>query len=137
MQANVKWVEGNTYIGRSNSNHNVVFDAGSDSAAPSPMEMVLMSVGCCSSVDVVSILKKAKQDFSDVQVQLSAERAETAPRVFTKINLHFVIIGNNVSEKHVERAVALSADKYCSVALMLDKTVKITHSHEVVNKQVK
>jgi len=80
MQANVKWVEGDTFIGRSNSNHNVVFDGGSDSAAPSPMEMVLMSVGCCSSVDVVSILKKAKQDFSDVQVQLSAERAETAPR---------------------------------------------------------
>ncbi len=137
MQANVKWVEGDTFIGRSNSNHNVVFDGGSDSAAPSPMEMVLMSVGCCSSVDVVSILKKAKQDFSDVQVQLSAERAETAPRVFTKINLHFVVKGNNVSEKHLARAVSLSAEKYCSVALMLDKTVEITHSHEVVHDQAK
>ena len=93
MQANVKWVEGNTFIGRSNSNHNVVFDGGSDSAAPSPMEMVLMSIGCCSSVDVVSILKKAKQDFSNVEVQLTAERAETAPRVFTKVNLHFVATG--------------------------------------------
>jgi len=132
MQANVKWVEGDTFIGRSNSNHNVVFDGGSDSAAPS-----LMSVGCCSSVDVVSILKKAKQDFSDVQVQLSAERAETAPRVFTKINLHFVVKGNNVSEKHLARAVSLSAEKYCSVALMLDKTVEITHSHEVVQEQAK
>ena len=137
MQANVKWVEGNTYIGRSNSNHNVVFDAGSDGAAPSPMEMVLMSVGGCSSVDVVSILKKTKQEFSSVDVQLTAERAETAPRVFTKINLHFVVTGNNVSEKHLERAVSLSAEKYCSVALMLDKTVEITHSHEVVRQQVK
>ena len=137
MQANVKWVEGNTYIGRSNSNHNVVFDAGSEGAAPSPMEMVLMSVGGCSSVDVVSILKKTKQDFSSVDVQLTAERAETAPRVFTKINLHFVVTGNNVSEKHLERAVSLSAEKYCSVALMLDKTVEITHSHEVVEDQGK
>jgi len=137
MQANVKWVEGNTYIGRSNSNHNVVFDAGSDGAAPSPMEIVLMSVGGCSSVDVVSILKKTKQDFSSVDVQLTAERAETAPRVFTKINLHFVVTGNNVSEKHLERAVSLSAEKYCSVALMLDKTVEITHSHEVVQDQGK
>ncbi|WP_213611262.1 OsmC family protein [Pseudoalteromonas sp.] len=137
MQANVKWVEGNTYIGRSNSNHNVVFDAGSDGAAPSPMEMVLMSLGGCSSVDVVSILKKTKQEFSSVDVQLTAERAETAPRVFTKINLHFVVTGNNVSEKHLERAVSLSAEKYCSVALMLDKTVEITHSHEVVQDQGK
>lgn len=137
MQANVKWVEGNTYIGRSNSNHNVVFDAGSDGAAPSPMEVVLMSVGGCSSVDVVSILKKTKQDFSSVDVQLTAERAETAPRVFTKINLHFVVTGKNVSEKHLERAVSLSAEKYCSVALMLDKTVEITHSHEVVEDQGK
>ena len=137
MQANVKWVEGNTYIGRSNSNHNVVFDAGSDGAAPSPMEMVLMSVGGCSSVDVVSILKKTKQDFSSVDVQLTAERAETAPRVFTKINLHFVVTGKSVSEKHLERAVSLSAEKYCSVALMLDKTVEITHSHEVVEDQEK
>ncbi|MGO2010965.1 MAG: OsmC family protein [Pseudoalteromonas sp.] len=135
MQANVKWVDGDTFLGLSNSGHNIVFDAGSESAAPSPMEMMLMSVGCCSSVDVVSILKKTKQSFSDVQVQLSAERAESAPRVFTTINLHFVVTGDNVAEKHLARAVELSAEKYCSVALMLDKTVKITHSHEVVQEQ--
>ncbi len=132
MQASVKWVDGNTFLGLSNSGHNVVFDAGCDSAAPSPMEMVLMSAGCCSSVDVVSILQKAKQDFSNVEVKLSAERAESAPRVFTKINLHFVVTGRDVSEKHLARAVQLSAEKYCSVALMLDKTVEITHSHEVI-----
>ena len=132
MQANVKWVEGDTFIGLSDSGHNVVFDTGSDSAAPSPMEMVLMSAGCCSSVDVVSILKKAKQDFSDLAVKITSQRAESAPRVFTKINLHFVVTGKNVSEKHLARAISLSAEKYCSVALMLDKTVEITHSHEII-----
>ena len=131
MQANVKWVEGDTFIGTSDSGHNVVFDTGSDSHAPSPMEMVLMSAGACSSVDVVSILKKARQQVSDVQVQLSAERAPSAPKVFTKLNLHFVVSGKEVSEKHVERAVSLSAEKYCSVALMLEKSVQITHSFEV------
>ena len=132
MQANVKWVEGDTFIGLSDSGHNVVFDTGSDSAAPSPMEMVLMSAGCCSSVDVVSILKKAKQDFSDLAVKITSQRAESAPRVFTKINLHFVVTGKNVSEKHLARAISLSAEKYCSVALMLDKTVEIMHSHEII-----
>ncbi|WP_042151239.1 MULTISPECIES: OsmC family protein [unclassified Pseudoalteromonas] len=132
MQANVKWVEGDTFIGKSDSGHNVVFDTGSDGAAPSPMEMVLMSVGCCSSVDVVSILKKSRQDVTAARVELSSERAETAPRVFKKINLHFVVTGNDVSEKHVERAVKLSAEKYCSVALMLEASVEITHSFEVL-----
>ena len=131
MQAKVKWVEGDTFIGTSDSGHNVVFDTGSDSHAPSPMEMVLMSAGACSSVDVVSILKKARQQVSDVQVQLSAERAPSAPKVFTKLNLHFVVSGKEVSKKHVERAVSLSAEKYCSVALMLEKSVQITHSFEV------
>ncbi len=135
MLANVKWVEGDTFVGLSDSGHNVVFDTGSDSAAPSPMEMVLMSAGCCSSVDVVSILKKSKQEFTNVEVKLTAERAETAPRVFTKINLHFVVSGRNVSDKHLARAVSLSAEKYCSVALMLDKTVEITHSHEIVETE--
>lgn len=135
MQANVKWVEGDTFIGRSASGHNVVFDAGHDSAAPSPMEMVLMSAGCCSSVDVVSILQKSKQNFTNVEVQLTSERAESAPRVFTKMNLHFVVTGYGVSEKHVARAVELSAEKYCSVALMLDKTVDVTHSFEVLEAQ--
>jgi putative redox protein len=134
MQANIKWVEGDTFVGLSDSGHNVVFDTGSDGAAPSPMEMVLMSAGCCSSVDVVSILKKAKQEFTSISVKLTSERAETAPRVFTKINLHFIVTGQNVSEKHLARAISLSAEKYCSVALMLDKTVDITHSHEIISQ---
>ncbi len=132
MNANVKWVEGDTFLGTSASGHNVVFDASADGAAPSPMETVLMSLGCCSSVDVVSILQKSKQDVSDVQVKLTSERAETAPRFFKKINLHFVVTGKEISEKHLARAVKLSAEKYCSVALMLEKSVEITHSHEIV-----
>ncbi len=132
MQAKVKWVEGDTFVGLSDSGHNVVFDSsGPDGGAPSPMEMVLMSAGCCASVDVVSILKKAKQDFDSVHVELQGERAESAPRVFTKMNLHFVVSGREVSEKHLARAVNLSAEKYCSVALMLNQTVAITHSYEV------
>lgn len=133
MKASVSWVANETFIGESGSGHQIIMDGNSqDSKAPSPMEMVLMSVGGCSSVDVVSILHKAKQDVKDVRVELSAERREEAPRYFTKMHLHFVATGHQISEKHLARAVTLSADKYCSVALMLQQTVEITHSYEVV-----
>lgn len=133
MKASVKWVADETFIGESESGHQVIMDGNSsDAKAPSPMEMVLMSVGACSSVDVVSILKKTRQDVRDVKVELSSERREQAPRYFTKIHLHFVATGANISIKHLERAVALSADKYCSVALMLEKGVEISHSSQVV-----
>ncbi|MFT4927866.1 MAG: putative redox protein [Phenylobacterium sp.] len=132
MKASVKWVDGMTFMGRSESGHNVVFDAGNeDTGAPSPMEMVLMSAGCCSSVDVVSILKKSRQQVSDCEVTVTGERAETVPKVFTKIHLHFDVTGTDVAEKQVERAVNLSADKYCSVALMLASSVEVTHSFTI------
>ena len=132
MKATVKWVDGMTFMGRSESGHNVVFDAGGeDTGAPSPMEMVLMSTGCCSSVDVVSILEKSRQKVSDCQVTVTGERAETVPKVFTKIHLHFDVSGTDVAEKQVARAVDLSADKYCSVALMLASSVEVTHSFTV------
>jgi putative redox protein len=133
MKTTVKWIDGMTFIGRSESGHNVVFDASDEnSAAPTPMEMVLMSTGCCSSVDVVSILKKSRQNVSDCQVTITGERAETVPRVFTKIHLHFDVSGSDVAEKQVARAVALSAEKYCSVALMLVAGVEVTHSFTVI-----
>ena len=133
MKASVRWVENETFLGESESGHQVIMDGNSqDSKAPSPMEMVLMSVGACSSVDVVSILKKSRQQVSGVKVQLSSERRDDAPRYFTKIHLHFVATGNDISIKHLERAVTLSAEKYCSVALMLEQSVEITHSCEVV-----
>ncbi|MBZ9611171.1 OsmC family protein [Rheinheimera maricola] len=132
MQAKVKWHDDNTFIGYSGSGHAVVFDGNKDdSSAPSPMEMVLMAAGACSSVDVVSILKKARQQVLNCEVQLSAERADSVPKVFTKLHLHFEVTGTNLSEKQVERAVQLSADKYCSVSIMLSGSVTISHSFSV------
>jgi len=133
MKAVVKWVAGEMFIGESESGHSIIMDGNSqDSKSPSPMEMVLMSVGGCSSVGVVSILKKARQDVKDVRVELSSQRREEAPRYFTDIHLHFVATDTAINEKHLKRAVELSAEKYCSVALMLQNTVNITHSYEAV-----
>ncbi|WP_333606433.1 OsmC family protein [Arsukibacterium sp.] len=133
MQATVSWVNDLTFIGHSGSGHAVVFDANRDtSAAPSPMEMLLMSAGACSSVDVVGILKKARQQVIACQVKLTAERAETIPKVFTKLHLHFEVSGVNLNEKQVARAVDLSAEKYCSVSIMLAKSVEVTHSFSVI-----
>ncbi|PKH23874.1 hypothetical protein CIG19_10675 [Enterobacterales bacterium CwR94] len=132
MQARVKWVEGLTFLGESASGHQVLMDGNSGDKAPSPMEMVLMSAGGCSAIDVVSILQKSRQDVTDCEVKLTSERREEAPRIFTHINLHFIVSGKALKEAAVERAVTLSAEKYCSVAIMLGAGVTITHSFEVI-----
>ena len=132
MQARVKWVEGLTFLGESASGHQILMDGNSGDKAPSPMEMVLMAAGGCSAIDVVSILLKGRQDVVDCEVKLTSERREEAPRLFTHINLHFIITGRDLKDAAVARAVDLSAEKYCSVALMLEKAVNITHSYEVV-----
>jgi putative redox protein len=131
MKAEVKWVGDELFKGTSESGHTIVLDANGGALAPSPLENVLISLGACSSVDVVSILEKARQDINGCKVEIAAKRVDTVPKLFSDIHLHFVIEGNEVSEKHVERAVKLSADKYCSVALMLNKSVNITHDFEV------
>ena len=136
MKAQVKWVDGMRFIGRSASGHSITMDTseqhGGSGSAPSPREMVLMSVGGCSSIDVVSMLKKARQDVIDCEVELSSERADATPAIFTKIHLHFVVTGRDLKEAQVKRAVELSADKYCSVSIMLGKGgVEVTHSYEV------
>ncbi len=133
MKAQVKWVDNERFMGLTDSNNTVVMDADKNSkSAASPMEMILMGLGGCSSVDVVSILKKARQDVQDCKVDIQAERADTVPAVFTKIHLNFVVKGNNIKESQVQRAVELSADKYCSVAIMLGKGgIEITHSYDV------
>ena len=95
------------------------------------MELVLIGTGGCSAFDVVSILEKTRQDVEDVLVELDADRAETDPKVFTRIHLHFIIIGRNVDPNHVERAIALSVDKYCSASAMMAKTAKVTHDFEI------
>ena len=132
LHATVSWAGDSNFIGRSGSGHAVVFDSNKDNGvAPTPMEMLLMSAGACSSVDVVSILQKAKQQVTHCRVVLSGERVDSVPRVFDKIHLHFEVTGFNVSEKHVERAVNLSAEKYCSVSIMLSGSVTVTHSFSV------
>jgi putative redox protein len=131
MKATVKWLDGMAFVGESETGHKIVMDGDREGGAPSPMEMVLMSAGSCSAIDVVGILEKARQKVHDVAVELSAERAETIPKVFTSIHLNFVVTGVDVQEKHVSRAVSLSADKYCSVAKMLEHSAKISHSFEI------
>ncbi|ECP2830282.1 OsmC family protein [Salmonella enterica] len=132
MQARVKWVEGLTFLGESSSGHQILMDGNSGDKAPSPMEMVLMAAGGCSAIDVVSILQKGRQNVTNCEVKLTSERREDAPRLFTHINLHLIVTGSDLKEAAVARAVDLSAEKYCSVALMLEKAVNITHSYEVI-----
>jgi putative redox protein len=95
------------------------------------METLLLGMGGCASYDVVAILRKARQDLQDCRAEIEAERAETDPKVFTRIHMHFILTGRGLSEKQVQRAISLSAEKYCSASIMLGKTATITHSHEI------
>jgi putative redox protein len=132
MKAQIKWVGEQIFLGTSESGHSMVLDANNGKLAPSPMESVLVSLGSCSSVDVVSILKKTKQDITGCIVELSGTRASTVPALFTDIHLKFIISGKDIASKHVTRAVTLSAEKYCSIALMLNAKVNITHSFNII-----
>ncbi|MGL5287743.1 putative redox protein [Aeromonas sp. RU39B] len=132
MRAEVAWVDGMKFVGQSDSGHQIVMDGANPGEGPSPMEMVLMAIGGCSSIDVVSILEKGRQAVTGCKVDIQTERAETAPRVFKKIHLHYVVTGSDLADKQVARAVELSMEKYCSVSLMLEKAVEISYSHEVV-----
>jgi putative redox protein len=132
MKANVKWIQKMQLMGTSETGHGILMDGDRDGIAPSPMEVVLMGMGACSSIDVVDILQTGRQQVTDCEVKLSSERAAEAPRVFTKINAHFIVSGNELNEKKVKRAVQLSMEKYCSVAKMLEQAVEVTSSYEVV-----
>lgn len=133
MQAQVSWQHDLLFSAQTENGHSIEMDGNQGTSAPSPMEMILMAAGGCSSVDVVSILKKSRQQVVDVKVTINGERVDAVPAVFSAIHLHFTIVGTDISEKHVERAVALSADKYCSVAIMLGASVDMTHSFEIVS----
>jgi len=133
MKAQVKWLGEELFLGTSESGHTQVLDANGGDLAPSPLEGVLIALGGCSSVDVVSILQKSRQNIIGCTVEIKGTRVNKAPKLFSDIHLHFVITGNDVKEKHVERAVSLSADKYCSVALMLSGNVKISHDFSIIN----
>lgn len=138
MKARIKWVVGMTFIGESESGHGIVMDAspevGGRNLGPRPMEMLLLGTGGCSSIDVMMILKKSRQAVSDCYVEMSAERAETDPKVFTKIHMHFVVKGKDIKPEAVEKAVKLSAEKYCSASIMLGATAEMTHDFEVVQE---
>jgi len=132
MKAEVKWIGDEMFAGISESGHTIVLDANGGELAPSPLENILISLGACSSVDVVSILKKSRQKIQECKVEIGSVRVDSVPKLFSDIHLHFVISGKGISEKQVSRAVSLSADKYCSVALMLNKSVNITHDFSIV-----
>lgn len=134
MQSRVKWVENMTFLGQSNSGHSVIMDGNGGEKAPSPMELVLMAAGGCSSVDVVDGLKAAGQKITGCEAQINSVRREQAPRIFTTANLHFVVTGENLDEAVVAKTVADSLEKYCSVCLMLGEGVEMTHSYEVVEE---
>ncbi len=136
MKTRVKWLDNMSFVGESGSGHSVVMDGppefGGRDLGVRPMEMLLLGLGGCASFDVVSMLKKSKQDLVDCEVEITAERADTEPKVFTKIHLHFVISGNDLSDKRVKRAIELSAEKYCSASIMLGKTAELTHDYEIM-----
>ena len=136
MKARVKWVQDATFIGESASGHAVVMDGPPESGGRNlgvrPMEMLLLGMGGCTAFDVVYILQRARQPVLGCVVELEAERAAEAPKVFTKIHVHFIVSGRGLPEKQVERAVQLSAEKYCSASIMLGKAAEITHDFEIV-----
>lgn len=136
MECTVKWTDGMTFIAETGSGHIVAMDgapeAGGRNLAPRPMEMLLAGAGGCSAFDVVLILKRGRQDVRGCEVKLIAERAETDPKVFTRIGFHYVITGKGLKPETVERAVHLSAEKYCSASIMFAKTAELTHEWEIV-----
>jgi putative redox protein len=137
MKARVKWVEQRTFAGESGSGHLVMMDGAPESGgrnlAARPMELLLLGMGGCTAFDVVMILEKAREKITDCVVEMEAVRADIDPKVFTKIELHFIVTGKNLKQEKVERAVNLSAEKYCSASLMLGKTAEITHRVTVIN----
>lgn len=137
MRARIKWVEDRTFIGESGSGHSIVLGTSHGdnprSPGPSAMELVLLGLGGCTAYDVVMILEKGREAVEDVVIELDADRAADPPKVFTRIHLHFVVKGRGLAYSKVERAINLSAEKYCSASAMLAKTATITHDFEVID----
>ena len=137
MKARVLWVENSKFLGESGSGHSVIMDGPPESGGQNlglrPMEMLLVGMGGCTAFDVIHILKKGRHAVTDCELQLEAERAETDPKVFTRIHIHYVVKGKGLSESVVKRAIEFSAEKYCSASIMLGKSAEITHDHEIVD----
>ena len=135
MKTRIEWKDGMSFLAESGSGHSVLMDgppeAGGKNLGPRPMEMLLMGTGGCAAFDVVLILQKSRQDISDCVVEIEAERAGEEPKVFTRIHFHFILSGKKLNPQQVERAISLSAEKYCSASIMLGKTAELTHDFEI------
>ena len=135
MKARIKWIENVSFVAESGSGHALVIDGapegGGRDLGPRPMEVVLMGTGGCTAYDVMHILRKSRAAVTDCVLEIEAERAAEDPKVFTKIHFHFVVTGKGLKPAQVERAVQLSAEKYCSASIMLDKTAAISHDFEI------
>lgn len=137
MESTIRWHnDGMSFIAETGSGHILAMDGapegGGRNLAPRPMELLLAGTGGCTAYDVVLILKRGRHAVTDCEVKLSADRAESDPKVFTRINMHFIVRGKNLRLETVEKAIKLSAEKYCSASLMLGKTAEITHTCEVI-----
>lgn len=139
MRITSKRLDNLCFVGTTEAGHSVVMEGsateGGVKRGPSPMEMLLLGVAGCSSIDVVMIAQKQRQDVTDCQATVTAERADEAPRVFTEIHIHFKVFGRNLKEAAIAKAVELSAEKYCSASIMLGKAAKISHSFELAEAQ--
>lgn len=140
MKATVKWVDDAMFLGESGSGHAVVMDGPPDHGGRNmgvrPMEMLLLGMGGCASFDVMSMLKKSRQQVVDCRCELEAERVDAVPAVFEKIHLRFIVTGRKLKEAHVKRAVELSAEKYCSASIMMEKAgVAISHSYDIIEAE--
>lgn len=139
MKARIKYVEKVTFVAESGSGHAVVLDgapeAGGRNLGVRPMELLLMGLGGCTAFDVVHILRKGREEVTDCVVEVEAERAETDPKIFTRIHMHYRVAGRGLAPAKVERAIALSAEKYCSASAIMAKSAAITHDWEVVEEK--
>ena len=136
MNISVKWIDGMLMVGKSDSGHAIVMDGppeiGGENLGVRPMEMLLLGMAGCTMIDVVSTLKKMREDIVDCQTQVRADRAEEYPKVFTNIHVHFILRGNQLNPSNVDKAIKLSAEKYCSASIMIGKTAIITHDYEII-----
>ena len=136
MNISVNWVDGLLMVGKSDSGHTITMDgppeSGGENLGVRPMEMLLLGVAGCTMIDVVTTLKKMRQDLSHLETKINAERATDHPKVFTDIHIQFIVKGKDLDSKKVEKEITLSAEKYCSASIMLGETATITHDFEVV-----
>jgi len=137
MKTTIKWIDGMMMVGESPSGHSIVMDGpeefGGKNLGIRPMEMLLLGIGGCTTIDVVSTLEKMREKISDCKAEITSKRAKDHPKVFTDIHIHFLIEGNDLNEKKVDKAIKLSADKYCSASIMLGETANITHDFEIID----